>query len=215
MADFPHQGVFLCHAVCMFLAFAIFMPSGIAIAKYKNVRWFKDEGGLWFLFHRGVQSCGVLLTVIGFGCGVWLFNSERTPYPSFSMKGQGGNPHHTVGLIASLLVFPQPLNAFVRPHVPAPGKPATPTRRAWELLHKSLGYIAVVFGMFNILNGVMMTGRVDFGLKEFWIGITLVLYAGYIIVGVYLSSMIRHDEIAGAGASVGDQRYSEMRDSFR
>lgn len=50
----------------------------------------------------------------------------------------------------------QPLNAFVRPHPFDEQGNKTTARRVWEIVHKGLGWCAVVAGMINVVVGILL-----------------------------------------------------------
>ena len=49
----------------------------------------------------------------------------------------------------------QPLNAFLRPHAPEGEETKSNARFAWEILHKSTGWLAVLLAVPTIVLGTM------------------------------------------------------------
>ena len=60
--------------------------------------------------------------------------------------------HGIMGVVVMTLGILQPINGFLRPHH---GKP---WRRAWELLHKGSGYVAVLLAVPTICLGAIVAG---------------------------------------------------------
>merc|ERR1711862_539277 len=92
---------------------------------------------IWFAGHRILQSVGVVLQLMGF-----FFALLWKKAAHFKL------PHEILGLVMVILGTLQPVNAQLRnlsfvghPH---PDGTRSPLRKAWEVLHKGSGYIAVV-----------------------------------------------------------------------
>ena len=50
----------------------------------------------------------------------------------------------------------QPVNAFFRPHAPKVSEAKEKKRLAWEIVHKSSGYVAVALALFTIWLGISL-----------------------------------------------------------
>jgi len=64
--------------------------------------------------------------------------------------------HMVIGIIVTALGLLQPINAFFRPHK-EPGQPATRFRVWWEYLHKGSGYVAMILGLIQPFQGVLLS----------------------------------------------------------
>jgi len=125
------------HAILMTLAFAIFLPTGILLARYGK-RAFPN--GKWFYLHLFVQALSIIVVAVALG----LTRVFRTGFPY-------AHKHHVVGILTAILTFLSPLIGVIRPHA----EPTT-KRKFWYLLHSNIGRAAVIFGWTNIYLGLKM-----------------------------------------------------------
>lgn len=160
VGEVPVNGAVLAHGALMLSSWGFLLPLGVLIAKFQRHR-----DPLWFLIHRGVQSTGLLLAIIG--VSIAFFN-----FDAWAVGGTSAT-HATAGTIVMLLGVLQPVNAFFRPHATEPGAEVTQGRRTWELLHKGVGYLLVV-GAF----GVLVLGTILAGTK---LGSTLQMVLGGLV----------------------------------
>ena len=63
--------------------------------------------------------------------------------------------HEVLGVLVMVLGWLQPLNALLRPHAPnrKEGEAKSTLRLAWEVAHKSLGYVTTLCAIINIFFG--------------------------------------------------------------
>jgi len=138
----------LLHMVLMSLAWGGLIPFGAVVAnRLKSV-----EGapkGAWFKLHRTVQSVGWLLQLLGFAAAVWHAQEHSSHF-------SGG--HSFIGLAVVVVGTLQPLNAALRPHP----EPRTKARVAFEVVHKGLGWLAVLLGVLNVAIGIYLTTAKDY-----------------------------------------------------
>merc|ERR1711948_100382 len=93
------------------------------------------------------MGVGWALQLVGFIMAIIYVELHSAPFSSF---------HTFIGLLVVIVGTLQPVNALLRPHKPEEGQVKTRMRAAWELMHKGLGWLAVVLGMLNLLLGVML-----------------------------------------------------------
>uniref|UniRef100_A0A6U3CPA2 Cytochrome b561 domain-containing protein n=1 Tax=Entomoneis paludosa TaxID=265537 RepID=A0A6U3CPA2_9STRA len=130
------------HILCMMLSMGILIPVGVLIPLAFRLTLFKRNDA-WFRYHRILQTIGLLLLLTGV-CAAFQGSSAT----SFS------ETHHKLGLTIFILALSQPINAVLRPHKPENGESPSLKRRAWEVLHKGVGYSTVVLAWVNIFLGI-------------------------------------------------------------
>lgn len=139
------------HGIMMTLAWGVLAPVGVMLARYAKAAPSKPCGKpLWFQSHRIVQSCAVLLSLIGFGIAIAMVQQAGSAH--------FGSAHGALGLAVVLLGALQPINAVFRPHPPKLGEARSATRLAWEIIHRIGGYGAVVGGAVAIFLGLARAG---------------------------------------------------------
>ena len=115
-----------------------------------------------------------------------LVNSDVMGILYVAEKGGKGVKHfdglHTgTGLAVVILGTLQPLNAAFRLHPPTGGWPGGVVpfkRKLFEWVHKGSGYLAVVFGMINVVIGV------TFANKNYGVGVEFGLAVGLAVIGI-------------------------------
>ena len=125
------------HGVLMLLGWGVLLPSGVLIARF--LKW---KGPVWLKLHIGLQISGLALGLAGLALALTQFGP---------LGGSLGG-HGQMGLIVSALGLLQPLNGLLRPHK---GVIRTPRRRAWEAIHKSLGYLALTLAVPTLVTGIL------------------------------------------------------------
>lgn len=133
------------HGVVMFIAWGLLAPCGVLLARYTRAVWPSAAPPFWFRAHWMTQSAALVASIIGFSIGVaaaW----GSVPF---------AHPHTALGLAVFILGLLQPINAFVRPHKPAPGEATTWLRTAWEFAHKGSGIAVLAMSAANIVLGVL------------------------------------------------------------
>eukprot|EP00416_Gambierdiscus_australes_P035926 CAMPEP_0171111160 /NCGR_PEP_ID=MMETSP0766_2-20121228/74084_1 /TAXON_ID=439317 /ORGANISM="Gambierdiscus australes, Strain CAWD 149" /LENGTH=380 /DNA_ID=CAMNT_0011573119 /DNA_START=149 /DNA_END=1291 /DNA_ORIENTATION=- len=144
------------HVICMSLSWGCMLPLGVLWAHNLRKHHKKVKGApLWFAGHRILQSTGVILQLLGF-----FFALLWKKAAHFKL------PHEIIGLVVVVIGTCQPLNAFARnlscighPH---PDGTRSAARKAWEVLHKGLGYGAVLLGMINAVLGPIHASNLRF-----------------------------------------------------
>ena len=183
LEDIPRKHV--AHGLLMVIAWGLLFPSGAFISLGWRARFAK---GKWFALHRGVQSLGLLLTVIGLIVAVKMIQGDD----------HFDDPHHIVGLILIILACLQPLNALVR------GKPAAATdgvrttqRAGWELAHKGGGYAMICAGVYQAISGYQLMA------DGLWLLILYLVLLGaallFLAVGLLTRGASQDEEAKGRG----------------
>lgn len=136
---------YLAHGSCMLIGWGILLPTGVITAKLFRHR----PNALWFRMHKGLQITGLVIVFIG-----WIIALVRFDvFQGFSTAALHGG----LGMFVMVLGLMQPINAFFRPHP----EPRTTKRIAWEIIHKSSGYIAVVVAVVTICLGTTLLPQVQ------------------------------------------------------
>lgn len=148
-ADFwaGHRALYA-HGGLMILGWGFLLPSGVILARLAKHR----PGGLWFRLHRFLQISGITVAFVAWMIALNLFDEVEIPEESERYE----DIHKTLGLIVMILGLFQPLNAVLRPHAPKDGEDKPPARFMWEVLHKGLGYTAVVLAAATISFGTTL-----------------------------------------------------------
>jgi len=131
------------HGVCMTIAWGALIPLGIVLAKNKVST--KGNPGFWFKVHQYGNVLAVVLTMVGLAAIVVAYNDAKMKH--FAII------HAKIGLAIVVICGFQPLNAIARPGtINANSSPhEVYTRKVWEVMHKSLGYIAAGLAWANII----------------------------------------------------------------
>lgn len=126
------------HLVFMILSWGALLPWGVALAVQTKKL---GTDGAWYRLHRNFQIVGWVCQLIGFGFAISHCQVNSTHFANY---------HTYVGIVAIVLGTLQP-TAILRP-----GKtdPKTTKRKVWEVLHKGLGYVAILLGIVSICLGI-------------------------------------------------------------
>ena len=147
------QRMVLAHGVLMIIAWALIMPSAALLPRCWRHALPK---GAWFSLHRGLMLVASALALGGFVVIV-VFKRQHSEH--------FGKGHALGGLVLTVLLALQPLNAFLRPHkpaAPAAGCCATRAharRTAWRVLHAALGIGMLAFSLYQLVTGVAWSGE--------------------------------------------------------
>ncbi len=166
------------HARIMVVAWGILVPMGILIARYFKIMpsqgWpQKLDSHLWWNTHRICQYSAFVLMLVG----LWfILNAPAVA----ALPG----PHALLGWTVLALGMAQVLGGLLRGTKGGPTEPAkdgslrgdhydmTPRRLAFEYLHKSLGYVALVLSMTAILLGLWQANGPN------WMWLSLLIWWG-------------------------------------
>jgi protein-S-isoprenylcysteine O-methyltransferase Ste14 len=159
----------------MMTSWGVLLPTGVIIARLAK---HKKPDGIWFKIHRALQVSGLVLALAG-----WVVALVQFDVFGAGIKDNISYVHGLLGSMVMALGLLQPLNAFIRPHAPAPGDsaPKTVTRVVWEYVHKGSGYTAVVLSVITIAIGISRPAR-----REVQMAFQIV----YVLVLVCLLSLI-------------------------
>mmetsp|Transcript_36208 Transcript_36208/g.71192 ORF Transcript_36208/g.71192 Transcript_36208/m.71192 type:complete len:344 (-) Transcript_36208:228-1259(-) len=130
----------LAHGSLMLIGWGFLLPSGVITAKCLRHR----PGALWFKIHRTVQITGLLFVVVAMIIALVQFDV----FTSASIA----SVHGGLGLTVMALGILQPINAALRPHP----EPRTTKRKAWEVIHKGSGYVAITLAVVTIFIGTTL-----------------------------------------------------------
>ena len=133
--------LFRAHGALMLCSWGFLLPLGVTIALAGRHR-----DPLWFKVHRGCNMLGLGLALVG-----WII--ALTNFTVFSSGGTRSSYAHAVcGCLVMSLGLLQPLNALIRPHKEK-GVARSVVRLAWEVWHKTSGYLAVFLSIGTIALG--------------------------------------------------------------
>jgi len=135
----------LAHGSLMLIGWGLILPSGVVVARFFKHR----PDGLWFKIHRYLQPLGLLLTLLGWILALVNFDVFAQTDIRFI--------HGLVGSIVMVLGLLQPLNAWLRPHLPSnEEEEKTRKRILWEHYHRCAGWSCVFLSVFVIIIGTTM-----------------------------------------------------------
>lgn len=139
----------------MVISWGGLLPLGAVAANRLRSTAGQDEGPpkAWFKLHRNLQIAGWFLQILGFLAAIWYVQENSTHFDS---------PHTIIGLVVVIIGTLQPLNAAVRPHPPGEGEKKSVSRLAFEVVHKGLGWLAVVLGVTNCVIGIVLLSSKGF-----------------------------------------------------
>ncbi|CBY14332.1 unnamed protein product [Oikopleura dioica] len=130
------------HAVLMFLAWGIFVPSGLFIGRFFKRGYPKKmvkSKPIWFQFHRLLMVLSVILTIIG----IILIFVNREGWSESAAE----NGHAFAGIIVFAFGLMNPIIAMFRPD------PDSENRKYFNVCHHSIGYLAQVGAVVAIFLG--------------------------------------------------------------
>ena len=136
--------VALAHGSLMLISWGWLLPSGVILARFLKHR----PNDLWFKIHAVLQPVALILAIIGWSVALRNFDVLGSP-------GTNMYNHGVLGITTMVLGLLQPLNAVFRPHAPNEGETASSLRSAWEWVHKSLGYVAILLAIPTIALGTL------------------------------------------------------------
>jgi len=137
------EAVLFFHLVLMSVAWGALLPLGAIISN----RFRAQLPETWIHWHRNLQMAGWALQLVGCIMAIIYVELHSAHFSSF---------HTFIGLLVVIVGTLQPVNALLRPHRPEEGQVKTRLRATWELMHKGLGWLAVVLGMLNLLFGIIL-----------------------------------------------------------
>jgi len=137
----------LIHGSFMITGWGLLLPNGMLVARYFKLH--PESGGAWFKFHRICQPLGLVVSTVGWIVALASFDVFQDRDTRFV--------HGLVGSVVMALGWLQPLNAYLRPHVPSsPDQPKTAKRVAWEHYHRGAGWSCFFLALLTIFLGTTM-----------------------------------------------------------
>lgn len=146
----PLQRQQVVHGCLMLIGWGFLLPSGALFARFFKHR----PDGLWFKIHRFCEIAGLLFAIIG-----WIVALRN--FQVFADKGYSNYRHGILGMVTMCLGLLQPINAVFRPAAPKEGQERSKSRLIWEIVHKSLGYMALILAIATISLGTTILPSVD------------------------------------------------------
>eukprot|EP00483_Globobulimina_turgida_P005558 UN05568 len=126
------------HGIIMWITWCVFASIGIMSSAFRWLFPTVPNGCCnWFKMHRSIQIMVVIFHLIAFIIAIVFVQDSDVKHFS--------NNHMIMGLVVTILVMLQPLNAFFRPHPAKLNKKKPMKRLIWEIMHKSFGYISWIF----------------------------------------------------------------------
>jgi hypothetical protein len=129
------------HGLFMALAWCVFIPIGIVMARHKWIFYDKTFLGLhvWFHLHRIIQMTGIGLFVASF---VIAFVQMGIPDKGI------GFAHYILGICIMAMVVGQLMTTFIRP------LPSSTHRYVWNFVHRTWGQLTLFTSWANIFIGI-------------------------------------------------------------
>lgn len=192
--------------ICAGLAWAVLAPIAISSSLGRHLI---PRQGLWFEIHRALNTAVVVCTVVASALAFKAISDAGIDH--FQSLPGAINKHKTVGLVVFLIVPLQALAGFLRPHAvdtdengePKDEKPKK--RIAWEIGHRSLGFILLLLAWYQVHSGLSKYSELYFTSNlsfAFWIVALCIMLPG---AGVFaykkLMDPLNHDS---DGASPDD-----------
>jgi len=143
-ADEPY---ILAHGTLMITGWGLLLPSGVIIARLMKHR----PNAAWFRYHWVLQITGLTIAFAGWVIALCVFDVFRA-------TGNKSYIHGVLGCTTMSLGILQPLNALLRPHKEEGEEPSC-LRRAWEVVHKTMGYTALVLAVTTIAIGTTLVPK--------------------------------------------------------
>merc|ERR1740117_2899084 len=125
------------HGALMIWGWGVFIPSGLLMASYARETF--AANGIWFKVHRALGYAGVAMASLGYIVGNQVGSGRQ-------------KTHQLVGYLVTLIGLLQPVIAYYRPNP----KEHPEQRKQWFMLHKYLGWLCLVLGLYNIRLGLQM-----------------------------------------------------------
>lgn len=194
----------------MAMSWGIMLPLGMAIARYGQA---VQPKGWWFKMHRGIQSVGLIIAVIAFGLAIDMVQEKSSDLHFV-------RAHHQLGLAVMIVGLLQPINAFIRPHVPPAGSAKSTPRRVWEFAHKNLGRLAIIGGFCNVVIGLNLDATKIHG--DFQVALSVIYYLIFVAAMALvvlkirgLKQLVRSDSTGKMHTSVAlGTQHTESKDRF-
>jgi hypothetical protein len=164
------------HGGLMITAWTWMIPFGILMARFG-----KGLGPIWFQVHRAVQSCALLMVIIGLIIAVEELNATDST-------------HRELGIATIVMGLSQPVIALFRPH------PGTPKRFIFNYIHWSIGYCAVACGIATCFLGVKKAKDRD-GYLDVYKSLYRAALGGSIIFAICYAGLETRRRVLGEKAS--------------
>jgi len=180
------NGKVVIHGGLMIAGWGFLLPLGAIVAKFGKHR----DDAWWFKLHRIIQPVGLLIAIIS-----WIYALRN--FSALEAKGVDTlhYPHAVCGIITMVIGSLQPLNAFVRPHPTNEGEQKSSIRFAWEIMHKSLGWMCILLAFSTIGMGITLLPPEDNTKFTVILGIVLALLFAVLLFLVNESKRYKRNKL--------------------
>ncbi|KAI9325794.1 hypothetical protein DFJ73DRAFT_868323 [Zopfochytrium polystomum] len=164
------------HGVCMFLAWGVFPPVAVLVARHFKARL----GHTWYILHVALLLIGTgLITALGL-----VFIELQVPSSSTRLIGaSGADPHKPIGTVVAFVLFPlQIVLGFISNALFSPDRPSIPW---WDRLHWWVGRAVMVLAVVEIYLGLRLFGASTAVVVAYWvwIGVCVAAFAAAQLLG--------------------------------
>ncbi|CAG5090653.1 Oidioi.mRNA.OKI2018_I69.PAR.g12676.t1.cds [Oikopleura dioica] len=160
------------HAILMFVAWGILVPSGLFIGRFFKRGYPKKmvkSKPIWFQFHRLLMVLSVILTIVGI---ILIFVNRQGWSESAAENG-----HAFAGIIVFAFGLMNPIIAMFRPD------PDSENRKYFNVCHHSIGYLAQVGAVVAIFLGF------DLAVYDLEF-VSTQIYAAFIVISAIISILL-------------------------
>jgi hypothetical protein len=146
----PNKQLWIAHGAIQFAAWGLLAPIGVLIARYGRLTAAPAgvDKPVWFYVHLSLQGSAALLSIVGFAI------ARSMVLPGAHFRGA----HQILGLAVFILGLLQPAAALFRPYRQALKGELSCQRRAWEIAHRTGGYVLTVAGIVSVFLGLARFG---------------------------------------------------------
>jgi len=148
--DSDKQMKFEVHGILMLIAWGLFAPLGLVVARYGKPATAAEAmakvtdpapPAMWFVVHRACMYSAVVITLVA------------SIISLATVEEHVNDAHKKIGVILTSVMLIQPVNAYFRPHKPKAGEAPSSARVAWEWGHRWLGRALVGLSFASLISG--------------------------------------------------------------
>ena len=148
--DSDKQMKFEVHGILMLIAWGLFAPLGLVVARYGKPATAAEAmakvtdpapPAMWFVVHRACMYSAVVITLVA------------SIIALSTVEEHVDEVHTKIGVILTSVLLIQPVNAYFRPHKPKAGEAPSSARVAWEWGHRWLGRALVGLSFASLISG--------------------------------------------------------------
>ena len=176
----------IAHGSLMLIGWGFLLPLGVISARFFRHR----ADSVWFKLHK-MQILGLVVAAIGWVIALNTWDVLGSGIGSARIEDRKVMAHAICGSTAMCIGFVQPLNAIVRPHPPKDGEAKGKFRLLWEIVHKFLGYSAIILALVTIGLGVFLEDAAEYE-TEFLAGYIAALAILAVITFMMILDKMKH-----------------------